>query len=607
MTDATRPAATEDRERFARRELDGRSILFQPISGRWFLFFVLLGTAVTLAFLRMESSRPSMGHPDLPEALVISVMGGLGTAVWGLVFIAVVRFVWANLYGYVPWVAKSPLTDGILDPADPKRNAISRLRPESLAVLAAIITMLFSFNPLIAAIVAVIVWNVSRSRSAKRELDGGTNPAYSASPVETMPKSNLLEKGFSSLSDLWRAGRDRIRPVFAFAGRLFGPTSTERNRLLLAIGWFVVGGIDLCFLLVFISILASHHTGNSSALFVMSLFGLVFSLISFAVSFCIQSRQNPSIVQSMSYVGLLPLSLGAIGRLPLGIATLFWLNAPGTRDSFEATPWAQTKLGGLLRHTLSFGRRSLGTTVWLMLWAIAWPLVVVAVVIFWVIPYGPSTYEIYDKSIVTLKGVPNKRFELIASGTGDIVGLSPPVQSYRCQQLGLGSVGGVRESQLTVPLPEYPASEKAMEDLTREIARGLYRLFNESYPKHAASLAQASQRLNVAERLGDTPMGDNRFQQKSLMERLRGFENSNRPVSTPWKGAVRFGSILDPELFQVELDTNFSHFDSHPSTILMVSGGIAAFLIWLVVSLWIIKRRHFSRIATKPAVVAVAT
>ena len=123
---------------------------------------------------------------------MISMMAGLFTGFWGLVVVAIVRMVWANLYGYVPWVAKSSKlavgVDGSTNSVAANQRSWGGLYPESLAMLAGIFTMLISFNPLIAAIVAIIVWHASKR---KPPVDVGLSDRASAEFVNDDPTEQV--------------------------------------------------------------------------------------------------------------------------------------------------------------------------------------------------------------------------------------------------------------------------------------------------------------------------------------------------------------------------------------------------------------------------------
>ena len=412
-----------------------------------------------------------------------------------------------------------------------------------------------------------VFWNTAQSFQPANESSNRDGTAEANSP------------GFNNPATFTPGYREYLRDLYFSIGGLFNPASIERNRLLIVIGWCLVGGFDL----------VSGAWSNSSD---APPFWFLWSVLSFLVAHCISARQNLGFVRAISFAGLVPLSIGSLGRIPLSIVTLLWQHTPEVQKSFEPIPYSESKLGRAVNGTLLFGKRSLGTMMWLTLWACVWPLILAGAFLCLVVPFGPSNYEIYDKATITLKGLPDKRLELVASGAGDVTGLRPPVQSYRYQQIRMGQVGGTREAQILIPLILPLTTDKASEELTREIARGLYRIFNEPYPEHAASLTKAIQRLNVNEAQNDVEKIED-TQDTSLVEKIHEFEESTRQSSTPWKGFVRFGTLLDPEFFQVELDTKVSQFNSNPSVTMLVSFGIAAILVWLYVLVWIVKRRHF--------------
>ena len=581
---------SSDAKSRARRELDSRTIFFQPVSGRWLLFFFLAGMAGTMAFARSQL-RHSI---DVGEVLMVSLMGGLFACFWGLLIVAIVRLVWANLYRCVPWVSKTTEIDNNNQVSgNENRRLWGGLQPESLAMLAAIVAMLLTVNPLIAAVFAIIVWRVTTWKASS------TVPLQDRQSSFTVPTDDVSEFQPPALKSSWisgigRSAKEIAHRVSASVRRMSGSFSPGTNRILLAIGWFLVGGIDLLCALMLLS---------ESPLF--GVFAATIGFVSFVVSYCIHQGQNIGFVQSMSYVGLLPLSPGALARIPLAITTLVWQHSPETKTVFEATPYLETNLGRFAILVGTFCRRSLKTLAWLGAWTAFWSLSFWAVFLLWAAPYGPSEYVIYDKSIVALKDIPGKHFELISSGTGDSYGLSPAVQNVRPQYLGLGQVGGIRESQLLITIPEYPATEQAAEEFTREIEQGLKRLLGESFPEHAASLSKTVLDLQSGQRRSKAPTTDVTSYQRPFVERIRGDDNINRAVSTPWKGYVRLGSALDTNVFKADLDTMVSYFDCKPSFAMMVLGGIWAILFWFV-SFWIVKNGYFPRMKAKPAEVAMA-
>ena len=586
----------------ARRELDSRTIFFQSVSGRWLLFFFLAGMAGTMAFARNQL-RHSI---DIGEVLLVSLIGGLFACFWGLLFVAIIRLIWANLYGYVPWVAKASEVNGnSQDPGNQNRRLWGGLQPESLAMLAAIVAMLLTVNPLIAAVIAIVVWRVATWKSA--EVDLPDQKSTFAVPTDDVSDFQPPTEQPSWISVLGLRTKTIANHVSASVRSTFGSSSPEKKRILLAIGWFLAGGLDLLFAMKLLSESVPSEIFRPGRVPV-GVFALAIGLVSFVVSHCIQASQNFGFVQTMSYIGLLPLSLGALIRIPLAVTTLFWQHSPETKTLFEATPYQETNLGRFATGMGTFCRRSLKTLASLVAWMLFWSLTFWAVFLLCVAPYGPSEYVIYDKSTVTLVGVraPGKRFELIATGTGNSYGLSPAVQSVRPQQLGLGQVGGTRESHLLITIPEYPATQQAAEGFTREIEQGLKRLLGESFPEHAASLSKTVLDMQARQSQSKAPMTDVTSYQRPFVERMRGVDNVNRVISTPWKGYVRLGSVLDTEVFKSDLDTNVSSFDCKPSMAMMILGGIWALLFWII-SFWILKNGYFPRVKPTPVEVAMAT
>ena len=585
-----------------RRELDSRTIFFQPVSGRWLFFFFLTGMAGMMAFVRSQSSPVFV---NVGEMWLVLLMGGLFACFWGLLFVAIIRLIWANLYGYVPWVAKASEVNGnSQDPGNQNRRLWGGLQPESLAMLAAIVAMLLTVNPLIAAVIAIVVWRVATWKAAAVDLSDQKS-AFEV-PRDDVSDFQPPTEQPSWISVLGQRTKTIANHVSTSVRSTFGSSSPEKKRILLAIGWFLAGGLDLLFAMKLLSESVPSEIFRPGRVPV-GVFALAIGLVSFVVSHCIQASQNFGFVQSMSYIGLIPLSLGALIRIPLAITTLIWQHTPETKLIFEATPYQNTNLGRFAMGMGTFVRRSLKTLGWLGAWTAFWSLTFWAVFLLWVAPYGPSEYVIYDKSTVTLVGVraPGKRFELISTGTGNSYGLSPSVQSVRPQHLGLAQVGGTRESQLLIMIPEYPATQQAAEGFTHEIEQGLKRLLGESFPEHAASLSKTVLDLQARQSQSKAPMTDVTSYQRPFVERIRGVDNVNRVISTSWKGFVRLGAALDTEVFKADLDTNVSYFDCKPSMTMMAIGLIYAFLFWIV-GFWILKNGYFPRVKAKAAEVAMA-
>lgn len=133
-------------------EINARTILFQPVSGRWLLFFMLAGMAGLMAF------GMSTGTGIL-EMLLIAFSGGLLIAFWGLLLVALVKFIGANLSKVVRWFrGESALETKETAASDAITSRYPFLPPESLAMLAAIITLVLGGSPIEAVIIAVPVW-----------------------------------------------------------------------------------------------------------------------------------------------------------------------------------------------------------------------------------------------------------------------------------------------------------------------------------------------------------------------------------------------------------------------------------------------------------------
>lgn len=133
-----------------------RTIFFQPISGRMFLFLFLTGMAGAMAF----ASFQSLG---VLELLLVSLMGGMFIAFWGLLLIALVQFLMANGLATVRWFQGKDEDTGESQ-GEENSSRRFRLAPESIAALAAIGTMILGAHFLIAAIVAIIVWRMAIAR-----------------------------------------------------------------------------------------------------------------------------------------------------------------------------------------------------------------------------------------------------------------------------------------------------------------------------------------------------------------------------------------------------------------------------------------------------------
>lgn len=594
------------------RDNAGTTILFQAISGRWLLFFFFAGIAATLAI-----TYQTFG---MLERILVSFISGLYASFWGVLFVALIRLFWANICDFIPWAAKfSPNNRKIESSNELKRIQSSRqgrLPPESLALLVAIVIMLLGINPLLAVIAAIIVWRVAtyyKFQPARTPAGNGAefsgssigNASNSSSPFQwSSSRAENLRAGLLSLSSsavtqlnrqmnsVYERTSSLLKNLRTRAQGLFSSAATERNRLLISIGWGFVGGLDLCVVFVY-----------GERRFLWAIVWFAASVVSLIVAHCVQVGQNRGLVRNMSYLGLIPVSVGSIGRIPLSMATLFWLKSLEESKHFEATPFSQTKLGRMVLGLMTLLRRSLVTTGWLLAWTIGWSLVSAAIYLFLIIPYGPFHYDIYDKATVTLHSpsemAPLRPFELIASGSGTAMGSSAKIEGYRRRFLGIGQVGGTRESQTIIELFDPMGSVISDEQLKARIQSALNGLYERrtliGRPQYAESLANSVQRMITSEiQANSTP-----FRQRSTIalffQRIDELGRSPRSVNTPWDGFVRLGSVIDPYLFQVELDTNASYFDSQLSKPVIVLSVIVALLGWFAGCLSVLRRNPILR------------
>jgi serine/threonine protein kinase len=138
---------------------DRNTIFFQPVSGVLFFGCFMLGALIWfIVGMTQEISIVGISRDvNFAESLLLGVVGGLITAFWGLLFVALVRFLWSNL------IALVRLLDSSQTAAGPGSSASSaRLRrwltPETATIAAAVLSMMFGFGPIEAAIIGIVVW-----------------------------------------------------------------------------------------------------------------------------------------------------------------------------------------------------------------------------------------------------------------------------------------------------------------------------------------------------------------------------------------------------------------------------------------------------------------
>lgn len=136
--------------------VNSHTIFFQQISGRWLLFFLLSGMAGFLVLGRTSGMQTS-------EMLLMSLMVGLMIAFWGMLLLSLGRFIGANVMGLARWLRSEP-PPVAADLKKPVAQQAGPIPPESLAMAAAIVAILLKAGPLIAAIIAIIVWRVASGK-----------------------------------------------------------------------------------------------------------------------------------------------------------------------------------------------------------------------------------------------------------------------------------------------------------------------------------------------------------------------------------------------------------------------------------------------------------
>lgn len=174
--------------------------------------------------------------------------------------------------------------------------------------------------------------------------DSGASPNVVGLDAPTEPPP--VPTSFASLVSLW--AKEMLRWTYNIPEKM--PIAV-REMLARSVGpslwisWYLVGAIDLLLTLFFMF-------GSQFSVWTLVVW-LCMSGSSFVVSHCIYVRQNLAVVRRLAYVGLLPITWGAIVRIPLSIVTLLWQGSAATRDSFEQTPWTETRLGWLVNTYVS--------------------------------------------------------------------------------------------------------------------------------------------------------------------------------------------------------------------------------------------------------------
>ena len=602
----------------ARRFADSGTILFQPISGRMLLFLLLTGMAVSFAVAKGN-------RVGVEEALMMSVLGGMFICFWGMLLVALVRLVWANLYGSVPWVRPASHTDEATnepnDAVGSRPRWKPRLPPESLAMLIAIGVMLFGVQPLFVAIVAIIVWRIATHYGHAHEPIPVTMVVGGATRVDVEADHSSFNSRINSVLHLPAILLQRLGEAI---GNVFDLELAERRRLLLAITWCISGGIDL--IGSFACALDLWTPQQNAFMFLLMVLWFGLSLMSFAVAQSVYVRQNDNLVRGAAVVGLLPVSIGAIVRFPLSIVTILWLHSAGVKESFAATPWPESDLGRILNGRWSCAIRCfVGTISWLVAWSLFCTVLLVATIVCYVVPFGPSEYHVIDQSAHVVRGITkgkpmsNLLIGLDASGYGSASGLYPATHVYRCNAVRLavsnGSTSRVVNIQLGPTL--WMETPNRRYEFTADTCRTfLIEATGKEWPEHGEKLFQSIQQLNRQA----TPQFMQAFDAQSLeasanlsvAEQMR--SSAARFIGgggvRPLPGYITLASRLDPNLFHVE-STEANQINTGGAAVIAtwfaITLGTGSVLFWMLGAWRIVSRRHRSPQAAPIAAAAPAT
>ena len=581
-----------------RRFVDSGSILFQPISGRWLLFVLLSGMTVLFAIARSN-------RVGIEEALLTSIIGGMFVCFWGLLFVSLVRLIWANVNKSAPWTASDTgHTTPSLDDSNAARPRSGwRLPPESIAMLAALGTMILDGHILISAVIAIITWRLATHYARAGQLHDAALVDGEATRVEV--ETNNESRSFAArVNSALHAPAIVLQRLGEAFGSVFELESSERNRLLIAIAWCFIAGVDLIGSVVFLMSMTVEQ-GLSEYMFLLAVLSLGMSLLSFVVAHCIYVRQNFNLVRGASVLGLLPVSVGAIVRIPLSVITLLWQQASSVKETFAITPWRETDLGRLTSGRLTaMSQRIAGTLGWLTAWSVLCAVLLVVLIVFVVIPFGPSFYVVNDISasqVATLvKGQPQATFELTASGTASTFGLMPPDHVYLRDTVLINLLHfnqpGSTFLKVHLGFPATIERDGQRRQFTREDCEKFFSASaGEPLPVHAESLFQTIQWLNS---LRTTPV-TRQAQFGTVVDSFGKMMDvlGNRPhPARPLQGFTPIASMLSTELFAIQKRGDGGvHHTCHIAEWFMIVVGAGVLFIWSFGVWRIVRGRHRKR------------
>ena len=276
-------------------------------------------------------------------------------------------------------------------------------------------------------------------------------------------------------------------------------------------------------------------------------------------------------------------------------------------------------------NCIRFLRRGTGTILWLVVWSLFCTVLLVATIVCYVVPYGPSEFHVIDYSAHVVRGIdkgkptPKLLIGIDASGYGSASGLYPATHVYRCNAVRLavsnGSISRVVNIQLGPTM--WMESPNRRYEFTADTCRTfLNEATGKEWPEHGEKLFQSIQQLNRQA----TPQFMQAFDVQSLdasanlsvAEHMR--SSAARFVGgggvRPLPGYVTFASRLDPNLFHVE-STEADQINTGGAAVVAtwfaITLGVGSVLFWMLGAWRIVSRRHRSPQAAPIAAAAPAT
>lgn len=525
--------------------------LFKPISWNWFFFCVAGGGLLGLLQITVRSALGDMGfvESDPFEAMLVSLCLGFGA----FLLVSLLRLAFTELqealYFAVPGAA-FPMA--------------STVRSKSMQ----------------AANVLLVLCRTVAARASE---------VISRIPV--MLKMSLNKQGRGEL-------KDQFVNVATLLGMRVRHLSKPSTHSLLVAGWSFAGGLDL------LQLIASF--GKST---VLDFVGVVVSVLSFVISYWIYNRRNPDWLRSLSIVALWPFSIGVFLRIPLVIATRYWLKIPEVQDSFSTEAWTSnlnnavaTGSKRFVSSSIGYSYRSLVTASFLMLWTFSCYWILCFYFLTEVAPLWNCIYQISDRSEVTLREHPDVRFTLMANGTGTVQGLTPHASMCRRSQILIGNIEQRYYQCLRIELHESPINVQTHRVLTQQDIESFFLShFGGAYPSAASSLLQSLMRFSVEERRLNSVSAANTAETSLKTRGIQSRQLFNRSITsnrTPFTDYNPVASILDPRQFDAVTDMKRSQFSCQLSGSSIVKGVTFATVFWLLGVVSILLVRRYQKVST---------